>query len=202
MKYIKKEGSNKHLIITLHGTGGNASSLFQIADIFDPMASKVGFQGEVNENGMSRYFARYPGGGFDLESLKRATHDLHNSIIKFVADYGYENHMITILGYSNGANIAKNLLKEFKDVKINNILMFHPSLITPEIKYKQQKDLNVFITSGKNDPYISELEFKGMVDDLRSVGINVVTYTHDQGHQLIQKELDNAKVFLSKLKGA
>ena len=80
--------------------------------------------------------------------------------------------------------------------------MFHPSLITPETKYKQQKDLNVFITSGKNDPYISELEFKGMVDDLRSVGINVVTCTHDQGLQLIQKELDNAKVFLSKLKGA
>lgn len=201
MEYKENKGTNDHLIITLHGTGGEATDLFGIADYIDPLASKVGFQGEVNENGMNRYFGRYPDGSFDLKSLKNRTDDLYSSIFNFIKDNGYENHMITILGYSNGANIAKNLLKEFKNLEIHNAVLFHPSPITPKINYKNQENLNVFITSGANDPYISEDEFKDMRSQMIRAGINVESFAHSAGHQLIQSELDNTKNFLLSLKG-
>lgn len=201
MKYVTKEGTNNHLIITLHGTGGHADDLFDIADYIDPKASKVGFQGEVNENGMSRYFARYPDGSFDLESLKNGTDKLYSSIFSFIKENQYEDYVVTILAYSNGANIAKNLLKEFENVEINNAILFHPSPITPEIGYKNQKNLNVFMTSGINDPYINESEFKEIENQMRLADINVEKFTHSNGHQLIQSELDNAKEFLLSLKG-
>lgn len=201
MKYVENKGSNNHLIITLHGTGGEATDLFGIADYIDPLASKVGFQGEVSENGMNRYFGRYPDGSFDLKSLKSGTDNLYASIFKFIEDHHYKNHMVTILGYSNGANIAKNLLKEFENLEIDNALLFHPSPITPEIGYKNQKNLNVFITSGANDPYISESEFKDMENQMSLAGMNVGSFAHSNGHQLIQSELDNAKNFLLALEG-
>ena len=198
MKYVRLEGSNNHTIITLHGTGGSASSLFSLAERIDPLASKVGFQGDVLEHGMSRYFARYPQGGFDLESLEKASHDLHDSIKDLICNYKLQDHRITILGYSNGANLAKDLLKRFDDLPIHDYLLFHPSLIDPEIPYKQQEAVNLFITSGKRDPYISQSEFDSMVNDMREAGINVETFTHDQGHELIVEEINHAKLFLNR----
>lgn len=185
-------------MITLHGTGGDATSLFEVANYIDPLATIIGFQGEVNENGMSRYFARYPQGGFDLESLKNATNDLYHSMEKLIMEHQYENHSITILGYSNGANLAKNLLKEFENLKVQHVILFHPSPITPNHQYKQQNNVRVLITSGTNDPYISESEFKEMKDKMMAANIDVVSLTHSYGHQLMQEELEESKTFLKR----
>lgn len=201
MDYIKKDGSNNHIIITLHGTGGNAESLFEIADMIDPLASKVGFQGQVNENGLSRYFERYPGGGFNLESLKKASSDLFDEISKLVNDYAAEKYTITVIGYSNGANLAKNLLKEYKDVKINNMILFHPSLITPDIGYKKQVNVKVFMSYGKNDPNLTDVEFKEIENEMADAKIYVETYKHNFGHQLIKAEIERAQKFLLNNKG-
>ncbi|HZJ68793.1 MAG TPA: dienelactone hydrolase family protein [Candidatus Eisenbacteria bacterium] len=199
MKYITDKGSNKHLIITLHGTGGSASDLFDLAHYLDPLASKVGFQGEVNENGMRRYFKRYPQGGYDLASLKKETKKLYSSIDKYIKDNQLESYKITLLGYSNGANIAKNLLKEYKNIKIDNMLLFHPSPITPETPFKNQKGLNLFMTSGQNDPYINEVEFANLIQHMEAADMNVESFTHPLGHQLTEEEVDMAKRFLSQL---
>lgn len=195
MKYIKENGTNKHLIITLHGTGGRADDLFQIANFLDPHATKVGFQGEVSENGMSRYFARYAEGGFDLDSLKKATDDLDASISRLIKEFKLENHTITIIGYSNGANLAKNLLKEYENTAIDYAILFHPSLITPKIPYKKQT-IQVLATFGSNDPYVSEREFMHLKESMMDASISIETYSHNHGHQLTQGELDYAKTFI------
>lgn len=197
MKYVIEQGSSKHLIITLHGTGGSADSLFEIANIIDPLASKVGFLGQVSENGMSRYFVRYPQGGYDLDSLAKGTHDLYNAIINMLEKYNFQDHKVTILGYSNGANIAKNLLKEYENLNVDNMLLFHPSPVTPNVGYKDQKGLNVLITSGENDPYITPREFAMLKEVMSDANMNVKAFAHSLGHQLVSEELDAAIDFLS-----
>lgn len=201
MKHIMNKGSNKHVIITLHGTGGSATDLFYLADFIDPLATNVGFQGQVSENGAARYFTRYQDGSFDIESLVRATYDLHDSILNLIKVEHFEDYTITVIGYSNGANIAKNLLKEFENVQIDNMLLLHPSIITPKVGYKNQEDLDVLITFGDNDPYISFHQFEQLKNSFSSVNINVQEYTHNQGHQLTQDEMAFAKIFLSKIEG-
>lgn len=199
MKHVTQIGSNQYTYITLHGTGGSASDLFGLVDYIDPDASKIGFQGEVNENGMSRYFARYPDGSFDLDSLSKATSDLHITVNEIIDKYKLENHTLTILGYSNGANLAKNLMKEYRNLDINNIILFHPSPITPNKVFKEQKNLKVLMTSGQNDPYITRNQFNELENKMNDAKIHVETFTHNQGHQLIQEELDFAKEFLINL---
>lgn len=80
MNHIIKQGNNDQVIITLHGTGGSADDLFGIARLVDSDATLIGFEGTVIETGMRRYFERYPGGGFNLESLALASQDLLDSI--------------------------------------------------------------------------------------------------------------------------
>ncbi|SEK61895.1 phospholipase/carboxylesterase [Carnobacterium iners] len=201
MQQVIAVGTNNHTIISLHGTGGTATSLFELAHILDPKATKIGFQGEVNENGMNRYFARYPDGSFDLPGLDEATQNLYDSVIEIAGKVGLEKNNLTIIGYSNGANLAKNLLKNFSDLPISTLLLFHPSPINSDKKFKRQSGVNVLMTSGKNDSYISESQFKELETSMLAALINVETYTHDQGHQLTQEEIEQAKSFLLQKNG-
>lgn len=197
MKETIRRGMDKHVIITLHGTGGTATSLFELAHFLDPDATKIGFQGEVNENGMSRYFARYPDGSFDLLSLDKATKDLYESLHESLEKYSLKDATVTLIGYSNGANLAKNLLKEYIDLPLDALLLFHPSQITPDKVFKKQAHLDVFMTAGKMDLYVTESQFMQMETNMLAASIKVETFIHDQGHQLIQEELNQAKKFLS-----
>ncbi len=195
MKYVTKEGSNKHLQIMLHGTGGSADDLFSIGEYIDADSTLVGIEGEVLENGMRRYFERYPDGSFKLKSLAQATQKLEKTITKILKDY--PEYTVSLVGYSNGANIALNLLKEYENIQIDNALLFHPSPVRVDVPYLKQDRLKVLITSGKSDPFISESQFETLRDDLISANINCEAFTHDYGHQLIQEELKTAVNFIS-----
>lgn len=200
MKYIINNGTNNHVIITLHGTGGSATDLFAIAKYLDPQATLIGFQGEVVENGMARYFARYPDGSFNLESLKNATDDLTESFVGALKENNVFNSRITIIGYSNGANIMLNVLKEYENIPVNNIIFYHPSSVRPEVSFKQQKGLNVFITRGRQDPFLSLQQFDALETLFEEAKINAKSYSHDSGHQLLQEELDASRQWLDSLK--
>ena len=197
MNYTLIPGTHKRVIILFHGTGGSATDLLGIGQILDEHASLLGTQGDVFENGMRRYFARYPDGSFDLESLKENTDKIHADLQEILVKEQRDQHEIIALGYSNGANLILNLMREYKDNVFSKVILFHPSSAREEIPYIQE-NIDVFMTSGKQDPYITKDEFKQMQKDLKKTNNKVKTFTHDLGHQLIQEELIEAKVFLGK----
>lgn len=198
MKHIHIPGKNNHVLILLHGTGGSASSLFEIGQYIDPEATLIGFQGEVEEQGMARYFARYGDGSFDLRSLASATYDFQETLKKVIKQYQLENHEITVIGYSNGANLVVNVLKEFENVSFHRAFLFHPSPVRPEVPLRAQKELQVLMTSGANDPYISETQFQALEQEFKDAKIAVEVLHHEYGHQLIREELDRAKALVTK----
>ena len=193
MKHVKKDGTNNKVIITLHGTGGSATDLFQIASFIDPQATLIGFQGEVLERGMARYFKRHADGSFDYQSLLEATHDLHESIQHVIKEYDLSSHQITLMGYSNGANLAQSYLKEYSNVGLDLALLLHPSPTRMDEAFKTQERVRVLITSGLNDPYITKEEFELLEQQYQDAHIDVIAYQHSYGHQLIQEELTSAK---------
>lgn len=198
MRYIKKDGTNQRVILTLHGTGGSATDLFTIASYLDPQATLIGFQGEVYERGMARFFARYADGSFDLRSLASATYDLQTTVQEVIEKYQLQSHQLVLLGYSNGANLAINYFKEFENTPIDVALLYHPSMVREDTAFKTQENLSVLISSGANDPYISQEKFEALTQQFENARIKVDTYHHDFGHQLLQMELEYSKELLSK----
>lgn len=181
------QGSNDKVIILLHGTGGNERDLIPIGKYIDENATLVGIRGNVEENGMLRYFKRYPDGSFDLRSLAKETYELHKTINDLMIANEWSAEKITLLGYSNGSNIMQSMMKEF-DMPYNTYYLLHPSVTLPNQKFKSLSG-KVFISSGANDPYISEQGFEGIIESMKSSNIEVETYRHNQGHALTQDEL-------------
>ena len=59
MQHIFKEGKAGHpVFILLHGTGGDETNLLPLGEVLDSEATVLSIRGDVNENGMLRYFKR------------------------------------------------------------------------------------------------------------------------------------------------
>ncbi|HEY4579273.1 MAG TPA: carboxylesterase, partial [Savagea sp.] len=104
-----KGQAHRPVYLLLHGTGGTEHDLIPLAKQLDAQASILTVRGEVQENGMSRFFKRIAEGVFDLEDLKLRTERLYVFIQEAAKQYQFSVEDVVLVGYSNGANIAANL---------------------------------------------------------------------------------------------
>lgn len=194
MLYVKDNGKNNRVIIALHGTGGNATQLFEQVRFIDKEATYIGIEGDVLEGDIRRYFRRFKDGTFDRKSLAEATTNLYVLIEQIIAEEQLEDYDKVILGYSNGANIALSLFREFNS-KIKAAILLHPALVKSSHVDYLQETLDIFISSGDNDPFITQVELDQMVYELKSSNYKITNFHHEFGHSLTTDELVAAKKF-------
>src|SRR5437773_11423440 len=103
-------GSSSRTLLLLNGTGGNERDLIPLGRELDPNASLLSPRGKVLENGMPRFFRRLAEGVFDLEDLKKRTHELADFVIAAAKYYEIDIKNLIAVGYSKRANIAASML--------------------------------------------------------------------------------------------
>lgn len=114
MQHLFKQGENDFTLLLLHGTGGDEYDLLPLADLIHPKASVLSVRGNVNEQGMNRYFKRLGEGVFDLDDLIFRTKELYAFMQTASQTYQFNRNKVIAVGYSNGANIAGSLLYQFE----------------------------------------------------------------------------------------
>src|SRR6267154_2784649 len=103
-------GSSERTLLLMHGTGGNERDLIPVGRELDPDAALLSPRGKVLENGMPRFFRRLAEGVFDLQDLRKQTHELAHFVAAAANRYGFDVKNLIAVGYSNGANIAASVL--------------------------------------------------------------------------------------------
>lgn len=193
MKHIFKQGTDltNTTLLLLHGTGGSEKDLLPIAEHIDPSANVLSVRGNINENGMSRYFKRLRPGVFDEEDLKVRTHELNDFLDDAAEEYGFDRRKILAVGYSNGANIAGSLLFHYSDALAGAVL-HHPMVPLRGLDLPDLSGLAVFIGAGKNDPICPSEESEELEQLLSNAGANVSIHWENHGHQLTGTEIDAA----------
>ncbi|GEM03582.1 phospholipase/carboxylesterase [Halolactibacillus miurensis] len=191
--FIEKD-KQKPVFLLLHGTGGTERDLIPVAEHIDPDASILSVRGNVNENGMARYFKRLREGVFDEESLVSETETLHQFLNQAAKEYDFDRQKLVALGYSNGANIAGSLLMHYEH-SLRKAMLLHPMVPRRGIAYPTQDKVKVFIGAGHNDPLVDKSETEELVGLFEGQGIDVsVTYTN-HGHALSNEEIASAKAW-------
>ncbi|RLQ90432.1 alpha/beta hydrolase [Planomicrobium sp. Y74] len=200
MKHIFKAGKDleKPVLLLLHGTGGTENDLLPLAAHIDPEASILSVRGNVSENGMPRFFKRLSEGVFDMEDLKLRTEELYQFIVDSAEQYGFDRSNVVAVGYSNGANIAANLLFTYDDA-LKAAILHHPMVPNRETELPALDGTPVFIAAGTNDPICPAQESKDLEKLLADAGARVELHWENQGHQLTMPEVEAAKVWYSKI---
>lgn len=200
MKHIFKSGKDpdKPVLLLLHGTGGTENDLMPLAAHIDPEASVLSVRGNVSENGMPRFFKRLSEGVFDMEDLKLRTEELHQFIAESAEKYGFDRSNVVAVGYSNGANIAANLLFTY-DGALKAAILHHPMVPDREAEIPTLNGTPVFIAAGTNDPICPAQESEDLKRLLAEAGAEVELHWEEQGHQLTMPEVEAAKVWYRKI---
>ena len=193
MKHIFKEGErHRPVLLLLHGTGGDEKSLLGIGEIIDEGASILSVKGNVDENGMARFFRRLEEGIFDEEDLIFRTKELNDFLDQAADKYKFNRNNIVALGYSNGANIAASILLHYPQC-LKGAILHHPMVPLRNIEKKSLKDKPIFIGAGDNDPICRPEETKELEDIFKDLEANVYIHWESMGHNLSRIEVEAAK---------
>ena len=147
---------------------------------------------------MPRFFKRLSEGVFDMEDLKFRTEELHEFIGQAAAEHSFDRHNVIAIGYSNGANIAANLLFTYVD-SLKGAILHHPMVPNRNAELPGLTNVPVFIAAGTNDPICPAEESTDLKKLLESAGAKVQLHWEDFGHQLTMPEVEAAKSWYDKL---
>ncbi|MFH5835365.1 alpha/beta hydrolase [Proteiniclasticum sp. C24MP] len=194
--FIKGNDNNKTLVL-FHGTGGNENDLISLGRMIDSEANILSLRGNVNENGMNRFFRRIQEGVFDEEDILYRAEEIRSFIESASKEYGFSPDNLTGIGYSNGANIIAAAHYLYGGIFSKSIL-FHPMVPlkeTPDISLVGTK---IFIGAGENDPIVPFDNTLTLEKRLKEMGADVSLHTYRRGHSLTQEEVQDASAWYNR----
>ena len=191
------QGNSERTLLLLHGTGGNERDPIPLGHDLDPNASLLSPRGKVLENGMPRFFRRLSEGVFDLEDLRKRTHELADFVVSAAEHYKIDIKHIMAVGYSNGANIAASMLLLRPEIFSAAVLFRAMVPLVPEAK-PNLSSKRIWIGAGSHDPIVPASNTKELAELLRSAGADVTIRFFQSGHELTSNDVDAAREWLTK----
>lgn len=195
---FREKKRSKHLLVLLHGTGGNERDLIPIAEVIAPQASLLGIRGDVDENGSLRFFKRTGMGRYDMDDLNQRARALASFIEAFASEQGYAMSQVILLGFSNGTNIALHMILQDL-IRVGGGLFFAP--LYP-LESKKDLDLSgfpAFVSMGKADPIVAKTESEHVLELLTVANATVTPYWVE-GHEITSGLIHSARDWLKDLK--
>lgn len=180
---------DRPVLLLLHGTGGDENDLLPLGEALLPGAARLSPRGQVLENGMPRFFRRLAEGVFDLDDLRRRTHELADFVEAAAEVYQFGERRPVAVGFSNGANIAAAMLLLRPNV-LGGALLIRPMVpLVPETL----PDLNgvpVQINAGQTDPLVPPPQTEALAKLLTDAGASVNLRWLPVGHALTREDLE------------
>jgi predicted esterase len=183
-------------LLLLHGTGGNEHDLLPLGRTLAPGAGMLSPRGQVLERGNARFFRRLSEGVFDLEDLRKRTHDLANFVAAAADAYRFDPKRVVATGFSNGANVAASLLLLRPETLAGAILFRAMVPIVPE-RLPALPGTPVLLSNGTRDPMVSAEETARLSTLLQEAGADVTLSWQRSGHDLTSGDLTDAATWLS-----
>ncbi len=197
MEYLYQAGKpGGKKFILLHGTGGDETSLVDLAQVLDADSTILALRGKIKEDGMNRFFKRNGLNKFDFESLEKETDHLLAVIQEISEEKKIALEDWILVGYSNGANIAAHLLLE-RVTTLNKGIFFHPMSLEVHTQTFDLADKKIWVSyGGVEDPIVSEASFAELVTAFRNREAEVIIVETSHGHQVTLEEVQRAREWL------
>jgi phospholipase/carboxylesterase len=187
-------------LLLLHGTGGNEDDLLPLGERLLPGAALLSPRGQVLENGMPRFFRRLAEGVFDLDDLRRRTHELADFVDAARKSYDLGSAPPVAVGFSNGANIAAATLL-LRPGTLGGALLIRPMVPLVPDPLPALDGVPVQINAGMADPIVTPAQSEALADLLRRAGAAVSLDWIRGGHGLAPADLDVGGKFLLEVVG-
>ena len=185
-------------LLLLHGTGGTEEDLLPLGEQLLPGAAQLSPRGQVLENGMPRFFRRLAEGVFDLDDLRRRTHELADFVDSARRTYDLGPGAPVAVGFSNGANIAAAMLL-LRPGTLGGALLLRPMVPLEPEPLLALDGVPVQINAGTADPIVTPAQSQALGTLLQRAGATVSVDWIRAGHGLARQDLEVGQRFLASL---
>ncbi|MEJ2288519.1 MAG: alpha/beta hydrolase [Deinococcales bacterium] len=179
-------GPARGVLVLLHGTGGDETSLVALGQAVAPDHLLVGVRGRSDEEGVTRFFRRFDALHYDQDHLASEARALAAFAREASSRYASPDLPRAALGYSNGANVAlaAQLLDPATFTALALLRAVQPFDRPPT---PQLGDLEVLLLLGRSDPYLAAGQ--GLPAFLGGQGAHVEDGVLDAGHGLTREDV-------------
>jgi predicted esterase len=185
-------------LLLLHGTGGTEDDLLPLGERLLPGAALLSPRGQVLENGMPRFFRRLAEGVFDLDDLRRRTHELADFVDDARRTYDLGPTPPIAVGFSNGANIAASTLL-LRPGTLGGALLLRPMVPLVPDPLPSLTGVPVQINAGTADPIVTPAQSEALGELLKRAGAAVTVDWIRGGHGFTPSDVDIGARFLAGL---
>ena len=175
------------LVLAFHGTGGSEHQFFELACTRLPDAHVIAVRGDVEENGMLRYFKRRGEGRYDMEDLAQRSERLAHFIAELKQQH--QPRAVWAFGYSNGANILASMLFNSPEL-FDKAAMLHPLIPWQPEAQPGLNNKPILITAGKEDSLCPAEETTRLSSYFEQQRSQVKVVWHPGGHDIDPLEHD------------
>lgn len=173
-------------LVLLHGTGGDEQSLMKLGELLAPGAARLAPRGKVLEGAMPRFFRRLREGVFDEDDVKRRAAELAEWMQAALPHYGLSPSRTTVVGYSNGANIAAAILLLVPSV-IRRAVLLRPMVPLEGVTPPDLRSVRVLLSAGRHDPITPPASAQRLARTFEAAGA-VVTIAMDNADHALPRE--------------
>jgi len=186
-RFYKPENASNELVILLHGSGGNETSLVPLATKIWPRATLLGIRGRVMQDGGTRWYKRITPVKFDQKDIKLEANAFVTFLTRLADDKDLDLTHATFVGYSNGANLLAATMMLHPDLVKRAVLMRSMPVLdnAPAANLSKARVLTI---TGEDDKLYSPFA-PALSALLRSGGAKVDARTIDADHMLGEKDI-------------
>jgi phospholipase/carboxylesterase len=193
-RFVPGTEASRATLLLLHGSGGDEHDLVPLAEQIAPGRALLSPRGQVNQQGITRFFRRAPDGAWDLDDFEQRTGELADFLRKARGAYGLPKPMV--LGYSNGANIGWSLLLREPGALAGAILLRGMAPFDPR-PLPDLSGIPVLLIAAHDDDLIP-VERAGLLAALLGeAGADVTYEVLRSGHGLTSEDLKLASEWLA-----
>ena len=193
--FVKGWSPTSRTLLLLHGTGGDENDLLPLGKAIDPSASLLSLRGRVLENGAPRFFRRLAEGVFDEEDVVKRSHELAEFLESAIAKYAINTDELTVVGYSNGANIASAMIL-LGIAPFSRAILLRAMVPLTNPPSPKRRPRNVLLLEGERDPIAPPSQGEELAKQLRATGADVELLIQPSGHELSAQDVEAARRWL------
>lgn len=179
-KLFQPEKPSGRVMILMHGSGGDETTLMSLASRIAPDATLIGIRGRVVQDGVKRWYRRVTPTEFDQQDVRAEATAFAGFLREMARVQKLDLSAATFLGYSNGANLIAALTQLYPDL-IHRAVLLRPMPVLTETAKVDLSDTRFLTIAGEQDrlyfPFAPKLEAL-----LRGCGANVEARVIASGH--------------------
>lgn len=181
-KIVRPETPSGRVMVLMHGSGGDETTLVALASRIAPDATLIGVRGRVVQDGVKRWYKRVTSTEFDQQDVRQEAEAFAGFIARIGRHLGIDLSGATYLGYSNGANLIA-ALSQLHPGLVRKAVLLRSMPVLDEVPPVDLSRTRFLTIAGENDklyyPFSDRLAAR-----LRDCGAAVEARVVPAGHMI------------------